>query len=145
MRSFGSFLAETTGSSGSRPPSIRTVDVSMRVGAVSSSLAYCAPRGQKFPVTFVTAPSSTVSHGESFLRADYMCTGLDQPPDGARGYYWVAPSLKTMTWQGVLAELHSKITNLLWADGHSSGVSRSTVWSVGHNQDLFDQFWAVRR
>ena len=93
----------------------------------------------------VTAPSSTVSHGEVFLRADYMCTGLDQPPNGARGYYWIAPCLKTMTWQGVLAERHSKITNLLWADGHSSGVSRSTVWSVGHDQNLFDQFWAVRR
>ena len=54
-------FAETTGKSGSLPCAMRTVVVSMRCGAVSSSRAYLSPRGQVFPLTPVTAPSSSVA------------------------------------------------------------------------------------
>ena len=47
----GMGLSVFTGHRGYSPPEHRTVDVTTRVGRVSSTLPYSAPRGQEFPVT----------------------------------------------------------------------------------------------
>ena len=43
------------------PPSTLTIDVTTRVGFVTSSLAYLSPRGQVLPFTSVTSPFSIVT------------------------------------------------------------------------------------
>ena len=62
IRSFGMVRSVLTGTT---PPSeVRTVEVTVRIGCVHSSMAYCFPLGQEFPATDSTAPScpsSTVS------------------------------------------------------------------------------------
>ncbi len=97
-------------------------------------------------ITRVTSPSATVvSHGEFFLRADYMCSGLDQPSDNGLGYYFVQCYLQSLTWQGVLAERHRGTTNILWADGHAESLQHRKIWSPGYSEDLRTRYWISRR
>ena len=58
---FGNTSAETTGNRGKKPPTIRTVVVSIRRGSVTSVSAYFAPRGQVLPVTLMNFPFSIVT------------------------------------------------------------------------------------
>ena len=55
MAPFGTSAAVLTATTSRSPPMVLTVLVTMRLGAVSSFLAYSAPLGQLFPVTFTTS------------------------------------------------------------------------------------------
>ena len=93
----------------------------------------------------VKNPSSTVSHTDNFAKNDYNTSGLDFPPDGGLGYYFVNSCIDTSTYQGIVNPIHNGQTNVLWGDGHASAENRNTIWSPSINNEIRKQYWLKNR